>query len=222
MRWHLFLLILLLLGACFGNETMPEVEVPSDFKTLSGTELYQQVCAHCHGKKGEGHEALKGPSIAGLPKWYGTLQINNFRKGYRGLKRSDSTGRLMREIALSLDRDSFNRILSYVESLSPVANAPTVKGNVEKGKKLFKENCMDCHRYNASGELSFKSAPLVYFQDWYLKEQLQKFDSGLRAYHPRDEVGKKMQTVFRQLHENVNIDDVLAYLHSLNQEISTK
>ncbi len=36
---------------------------------LSGS-AYEQVCAACHGAKGQGNEELKSSSIAGLSAWY--------------------------------------------------------------------------------------------------------------------------------------------------------
>ena len=46
--------------------------------------LFQNVCAQCHGPKGEGKDELKTPSIAHLPHWYVVRQLSNFHDGKRG------------------------------------------------------------------------------------------------------------------------------------------
>jgi cytochrome c553 len=76
-------------------------------------------------------------------------------------------------------------------------------------------NCASCHRYNATGEKVFKSAPLVFFPDWYLKSQIEKFKSGIRGHHPKDLRGKKMVETLSFLDEDINIDNIIAYITSL-------
>ena len=46
--------------------------------------LFQNVCASCHGAKGEGNPAFQAPAIAGLPDWYVRGQLEAFRAGRRG------------------------------------------------------------------------------------------------------------------------------------------
>ena len=74
---------------------------------------------------------------------------------------------------------------------------------------LYQESCAACHRYNASGELAFKSAPLHGLQDWYLFAQLTKFRDGIRGAHPQDEDGAKMRLVITNLDEQ-QLRDVVA------------
>ena len=91
---------------------------------------------------------------------------------------------------------------------------PTFEGDLARGKIIYDEQCIDCHRYNGSGERVFGSSPLTTFQDWYLAEQLEKFRQGIRGYHPEDEKGQQMRHLISYLAES-DCRDVAAYIASL-------
>ena len=42
--------------------------------------IFQNLCATCHGTKGEGKAEVKSPSIASLPAWYVERQLENFQR----------------------------------------------------------------------------------------------------------------------------------------------
>jgi cytochrome c553 len=63
---------------------------------------------------------------------------------------------------------------------------------VARGKEIFADRCMECHRFNGEGELVFGAAPLVGLQDWYLAAQLRKFKRGVRGAAKDDANGEKM------------------------------
>jgi cytochrome c553 len=157
--------------------------------------IFQNLCASCHGAKGEGKVELKAPSIAGLPVWYVQRQLESFQQDKRGAHPQDVEGQMMRAMAKVLNVGQTSAIAKVVENLPRVPPEPTIKADVERGKDLYAERCMECHRYNGEGELVFGAAPLVGLQDWYLAAQLRKFKTGVRGAAKNDESGQKMVKV---------------------------
>jgi cytochrome c oxidase subunit 2 len=56
--------------------------------------------------------------------------------------------------------------------------------------------------------------------DWYMATQLRNFRDGIRGGHPQDMSGAQMALFARMLRDDRSIEDVLAYIDSL--EIRTK
>ena len=184
-----------------------------------GTTMWQTVCAQCHGAQGEGKLELKSPSIAHLPSWYVTQQISNFREGRRGTDPAEPNGILMSAIAKALQPEQIQAIAKHVEKMPMVAPTPAVAQNevdLENGMLLFQERCMECHRYNASGEMAFGSPPLTGRQDWYLAEQIRRFKSGKRGTIKGDVNGAKMVISSQFIGDEQSLKDVMGYIMTLN------
>ena len=71
-------------GRCGGGgaeataaEAAPEGD-PSRGRTL------YPACAVCHGRSGEGNDALGAPRLAGQASWYTARQLHKFVDGVRG------------------------------------------------------------------------------------------------------------------------------------------
>jgi cytochrome c553 len=78
---------------------------------------------------------------------------------------------------------------------------------------------MECHRYNASGEMAFGSPPLTGRQAWYLEEQLKRFKSGKRGAIKNDVNGAKMvQMTSLFIEDEQMLRNVVAYIMTLNPE----
>ena len=203
--------------ACFPNmlhadETKPQA---SDL----GTTMFQNVCAQCHGAKGEGNIQIKSPSIAHLPSWYVIAQINNFREDRRGTDPTDPQGLLMAGISKALQPDQIHALAKHVEKMPMVVPTPLTKEgevSLENGMILFQERCMECHRYNGSGEIVFGSPPLTGLQDWYLADQIRKFKSGKRGTVKADVNGAKMVFSSQFISDEQTLKDVVAYIMTLN------
>ena len=89
--------------------------------------------------------------------------------------------------------------------------------DISEGKWLFEERCMECHRYNASGEMAFGSPPLVGRQGWYLVAQLTKFKKLHRGAAKGDEKGAKMvQMASLFISDEQAIKNVVGYILTLN------
>lgn len=192
----------------------PESRAPD----LAGT-MFQNVCAQCHGPKGEGNFQIKSPSIAHLPSWYVIAQINNFRENRRGTDPTDPQGLLMAGISKALQPDQIHALARHVEQMPMVVPTPVAKegeADIENGLILFQERCMECHRYNASGELAFGSPPLTGMQDWYLEDQIRKFKTGRRGTVKADVNGAKMVFSSQFISDEKTLKDVIAYIMTLN------
>ncbi len=185
-----------------------------------GTTLFQNVCAQCHGPKGEGKEDVKSPSIANLPAWYVTTQITNFHDGKRGTNVAvDPQGAMMAAIAKALKPEQIQAVAKHVEKLPLVVPAKReIEGaDVAGGQLLFYERCMECHRYNASGEMAFGSPPLVGRQGWYLLAQLTKFKNLHRGAAKGDQNGAKMvQMATLFIEDEQAMKNVVGYILTLN------
>lgn len=186
--------------------------------------IFQNVCAQCHGTRGEGKDELKAPSIANLPNWYVERQLTNFNEGRRGNNgQVDPHGATMAAIAKTLKPEQITLVSKYVASLPlvPPRERTLEGGNIQAGKDLFYERCMECHRYNASGEQLFGSPPLVGRQGWYLFAQLQKFKGLHRGAAKGDEKGAKMvQMATLFINDEQTMKDLVSYILTLNPDSS--
>lgn len=177
--------------------------------------VFEAVCATCHGPKGEGNKELMSPAIASLPRWYVEEQIQKFRNGQRGAHPADVHGQQMRAAISVLTDEQIAAAIDYLQALPAVRHEASLQGDPERGKAFYDEYCMACHRFNGHGELAFHSASLNGLQDWYLLEQINKFQQGIRGYHPDDEAGAKMRQAVSHLVTREQKLDVLAYLTEL-------
>ena len=193
----------------------PQVPVSPD---LMGSKLFEQTCAACHGLKGEGKDELRTPSIAHQPAYYIRNQLTSFRENRRGNDPSDPQGTMMASIAKALQPSQVESVAAHVESMPLVIpNVLTVEGaDIKEGRYLFEMRCMECHRYNASGELAFGSPPLYGLQSWYLTAQLTKFKTGHRGTVKGDVNGAKMVFTSSFIENDQMLKDLVGYILSLN------
>ena len=184
----------------------------------SGVEapIYERVCQQCHGVRGAGSAELRTPSIAGQPAWYLEEQLGKFRSGWRGAEPRDVAGQQMRSIALALSETELDEVVRVVAAFPRHETEPVLAGDLPLGRLVYEEQCIDCHRYNGSGEKVFGSSPLSGFQDWYIAAQLEKFRLGIRGYHADDERGAQMRHLISYLDET-ELNDVAAYIATLGE-----
>ncbi len=76
------------------------------------------TCIACHGDRGTGNAAIGAPPLARQADWYLVAQLEKFRKGLRGTHEKDTTGALMRPMALALPSDqAIADVVAYIRSL---------------------------------------------------------------------------------------------------------
>lgn len=84
----------------------------------AGRQLYT-TCAACHGRNGEGNEALGAPQLAGQNDWYLVTQLQNFKAGYRGSHPEDTRGAQMQPMARTLSNEqAIRNVVAYINTLS--------------------------------------------------------------------------------------------------------
>ena len=182
----------------------------------AGQRLYEP-CAACHGQSAEGSRDLHAPRIAGLPEWYLTRQLRNFRTGLRGAGAEDLYGGQMARMALQLWNDGeVATVARYVSSLPATPGSRTVRGKAKRGKTAY-ASCAACHGTQAEGNPELGAPPLAAHDDWYVVEQLNAFRSGLRGIHADDTFGQQMRAAAALLPDEPAVADVATYLGTLQR-----
>ena len=75
------------------------------------------ACAVCHGRSGEGNEALGAARLAGQAGWYTVRQLHKFIDGVRGSQPDDASGASMRASVADLDPGDVPDIVAWIETL---------------------------------------------------------------------------------------------------------
>ena len=231
------LMVVGLLGGC-GTSPIPEEGV------ARGEVLFAR-CSPCHGDQGEGNPSLSAPPIAGMDAVYVGRQLENFANGVRGKHADDLEGIRMMPMARTLGayqdglRDeagtqvNIEALGAYVAQLPAVAPEDFLAiGDATEGKGIFDTKCAACHGVvaegkdkidaaqgvkGADGEPIFDgSAPALAGQaDWYLQNQLEKFQDGIRGHDAEaDPTGATMVKWANQL-DDEQTRDVVLYIASL-------
>lgn len=193
--------------------------VLASFPALGANTRGKQVfhlCISCHGNDARGNRTLEAPSIAGLPAWYITTQLDNFRKGLRGKHADDDAGNRMRPLALTLEEGDVAAVAEYVAGL-PTEKPPftLTGGSAERGKAKYAQ-CATCHGANGAGNEALHAPPLNMTDDWYLLRQLDHFKRRLRAYDSADAFGSAMAAQASTLPTEKVMRDLVTYIATLD------
>lgn len=101
-------------------QTLPDKPAPTTVKGNAnvGKARYASSCAACHGRIGQGIQALNAPALKGMSDWYLVTQLNNFKQGIRGAHPKDMYGPQMTLMANVLrDEKAINDLVAYVNTL---------------------------------------------------------------------------------------------------------
>ncbi len=174
------------------------------------------ICAACHGPAGAGIQAMNSPKISGQEPWYLERQLKAFKSGIRGAAPGDMYGAQMRPMAMQLADDAaIANVIAYIGTFPDVKPAATVTGDVAAGKAAY-ATCAACHGQKGEGVAQLNGPKLTGQDDWYLVRQLQNYKKGLRGAHPQDTFGMQMRPMATILADDKAINDVVAYIHTLN------
>jgi cytochrome c oxidase subunit 2 len=173
------------------------------------------VCASCHGAQGEGNVALNAPKLSGQNPWYIEQQLRQFKNGLRGAHEGDAYGKQMAAMAATLTSDdAIRNVVAYIGTLTDNPAGATIAGDTANGERLY-TTCGACHGLNGEGIWSIQAPRLTGIDDWYLVRQLQNFKQGIRGTHPSDTQGRQMAMLSVMLRDDQAINDVVAYINSL-------
>lgn len=81
-----------------------------------GETLYA-ACAVCHGRAGEGNDALGAPRLAGQANWYTARQLHKFVAGIRGSHPDDASGTAMRTSVANLGPRDVTDVVAWIGTL---------------------------------------------------------------------------------------------------------
>jgi len=76
------------------------------------------LCTTCHGPDAAGNQTLFAPKLRHNSDWYMLAQLQKFKAGLRGANPQDTTGMLMRPMALTLpDEQAMKDVVAYILTL---------------------------------------------------------------------------------------------------------
>ena len=221
--------LVFLLSACGGGDKKPAPGTNTEKATENtnesllgdatrGKSLYM-TCATCHGQKAEGMKALGAPALADQEPYYLKQQLQNYRTNKRGVHPKDVYGAQMAPMAKTLDSQGIKDVIAYIKTMPSPTIEPTIEGgNIENGKAYYNMICGACHGPGAVGIESLNSPKLVGMQDWYIERQLHNFRDSIRGVEPGDTFGAQMQQIAVDIPDDKTVQDLIAYLNSLNAE----
>ena len=163
-----------------------------DFKSLSGREYFDRVCASCHGLEGEG--TTRGPEIRNPVTGYATYVIRNGRPGHpwytREMPQFDSD---------SLSAGQLNEIIAWLRSATKPSD----------GKSLYNRFCSNCHGDDARGGPVGES--IVGEDSDEFQEKVREGEGG-NNYSRRDDY---MPSWSRSELTDAEVSKIAAYVRSL-------
>ncbi|MGI9250434.1 MAG: c-type cytochrome [Pseudohongiellaceae bacterium] len=195
--------------------TFAETQAPNPVSITTGQALYA-VCATCHGAAGEGMQALNGPKLSGQQAWYIERQLRYFKDRVRGGEAGDTNGMMMASMVATLaDDQAIRDVAAYITTLPDTPAPATVTGNIANGRLIYQRNCAACHLDDASGTWYTDAPRLRGMSDWYFVSQINSFSDGIRGRHPDDDYGEQMVGMASAMADQQEIEDVAAYINSL-------
>ena len=176
------------------------------------------LCTSCHGVNGSGSQAMGAPKISGQLAFYTLKQLQHFQNGLRGTVAGDMKGMQMAAMSKGprlKSPEALANLVAYVSSLPDESITPTIQGDASKGKSAYPV-CAACHGAQGEGNEAMAAPRLTGQSDWYLVAQLKKFKKGQRGYHNADHGGRQMRAMTATLTTDESMNDVVAYINSLN------
>jgi cytochrome c oxidase cbb3-type subunit 3/ubiquinol-cytochrome c reductase cytochrome c subunit len=171
-----------------------------------GAQLYARMCAVCHGAEGQGYLADQAPALA-QQDFLGTVSdaFLSFAiaVGRRGTTmsawQSDHGGPLSTDDV----RDVIAHLRSWQKAPSPALADSPLKGEIARGKLLFKQHCESCHGPKAAYVHILNRQFLIHARPPFLRHAIRN------GRPPTKMVG------FEQTLGEQGVEDVIAFLRDL-------
>ena len=194
-------------------------------KTPDGARLYAQHCAACHGADGRGGV---GVPLA-LPDFQAVASDDYFRTTIR----MGRPGRVMPAFPQLSDAE-IDAIIRHIRSWNPDVRPPRydrtrIEGNPEHGRELYAKHCARCHGEHAQGGhgtgVTFSRprelpiiAPALNNRGFLAAAP----DAMIRETLRRGRSGTPMVSFLKQGLSEQDIDDIVAFIRSLEKEAARK
>ena len=216
----LTLLLLLLI------QSLPAREYDPD----NGEEI-NEVCAGCHGEYGQGGNEGEYPRLAGQPAQFLVKQMHLFRDRKRPnmamIEYVDDRqtpeediqdiSRILAETKLKTKLDpvdetapDFDAYARLLES-KKLMQVPLAPGDVERGRKLYAEECASCHGKEGWGSHKKETPMLAGQYTNYLWRQVKKLRKRLRI-HEEDEPDQELLDDVK----DSDLKDIFAFLSTMD------
>ena len=195
---------------CFNREVKKDETFQAEQPVLLESQMMAMVseCLVCHGTK----EAQRGPILDGMEYWYLYEQLQKFHAGVRG-QRPDNRSEYLMGVGIRKVKNQVEMayLANWFANQVPQPAIRTIQGDFAEGKKLYEQRCVQCHGERAEGNQKLQSPALNKLEGWYFIEQMRKFRSGDRGYHPKDEWGKVMAVTSKDL-SDWDLKNVIAFV----------
>jgi len=205
--------------SCGGESTESSSTSSAMTVSLSGStsaQIWQGLCAACHGAAGEGNRALGAPALTQLSTDYLTRQLSHFVGGVRGAHPDDDAGKRMALSVANLSESDIPDLAALITiELPPAQPATTITGDAARGEDYYVNICSACHSGNGQGNDALGAPALAGVNDWYLTSSYQSYLEGIRGSHPDDFYGAQMARLAPALAKGDGIDDVIAFITTL-------
>lgn len=177
-----------------------------------------KYCLLCHGSAGQGNSIIQAPAIAGVSEFYLRQQVANYRSTRRGDDyHSDPAAAEMAAAARTIADEEIAAIAGFLKSLEGQRSSHDgVEGNSVAGQASYMQACSSCHGSAAQGSELLKVPALNYLNDWYVVSSFNKYISGARGKSLQDASAQQMRAIVQGLPQDFSIEDIAAYIRSLN------
>ncbi len=81
--------------------------------------------------------------------------------------------------------------------------------------------CSACHGQNGEGNAALNAPRLAGQEGWYIKRQLAAYNAGMRGTQPGDMYGMQMRNMANSVSGEAAIDNLIAYIGTLEPPAST-
>ena len=206
MKNFLVISLTLLLASC-----STDFSQPLDSLTVKKQTLIKH-CLTCHSTL----EMQRGPLLQGLEAWYLEEQLEAFKEGSRGGHPKDKNGLLMQSAVKDLPDEDLKFAANWFANQPRPEIKPIIKGDIIKGKELYKTACFSCHEH-PMGKFFSRSPDLYKTEDWYMMTQLRAYKAGWRGVDPRDNHGIKMKTAIEP-YSIKQMQHIVAYLAQFQEK----
>ncbi len=182
-----------------------------------------ELCAGCHGRKGQGGKGGIYPRLAGLTPEYMTRQIEAFKSrerinlpmlpyaNDRELSQQDvhDITHYLSEISLPTQLPPSSEVIDGLERLrqsKSIVQIGRYPGDINQGERIYMEACRICHSRTGFGRTDKPRLRGQHTQ--YLKKQMLDFKKGTRQHID-------WEVKFADLSDN-DINNILAFLSILD------
>lgn len=174
-----------------------------------GAQLYQRMCAVCHGAEGEGYRADQATALA-QPDFQASATDQQIAAAIAAGRKGTTMSAWSKAAGGPLTDGDIRALVAFIRTWrhgpSVVLDEAPVRGDVASGKAIFVRECERCHGPSAPNVRILAPQFLKHASAGYLRH-------ALRTGRPPTDMPSYAQTL-----GDAGIEDVVAYLRSLPTE----